>query len=133
MKKILVGILIMILVAPFAMKCYIYADYHTSLDSIIKELCVNKDKPEMQCNGKCYLNKQIAIVDGIDADSEKVPLPSSPSQEKQDVSLFFLTVNNFYSIEDLFFTYNNLESLYLINYEHLSTSSLFIPPKIQNA
>jgi hypothetical protein len=27
---------------------------------ITKEFCVNKAKPEMKCNGKCYLKKQLA-------------------------------------------------------------------------
>ena len=31
------------------------------MDYIIAKYCVNKDKPEMHCNGKCHLMKQLAI------------------------------------------------------------------------
>ncbi|MEQ3656569.1 MAG: hypothetical protein ABNH00_11950 [Dokdonia sp.] len=36
------------------------ADYVANYDYIIKVLCENKDKPELKCNGKCYLSKQLA-------------------------------------------------------------------------
>lgn len=31
--------------------------YYVNYDYIVTELCENKDKPEMQCHGKCYLKK----------------------------------------------------------------------------
>lgn len=31
--------------------------YYTNYDYIVTELCENKDKPEMECHGKCYLKK----------------------------------------------------------------------------
>ena len=34
---------------------------------MIETYCVNKDKPELQCNGKCHLAKQIST----DIDSSK--------------------------------------------------------------
>ena len=34
-------------------------NYRVNMDFIIENLCVNTDKPEMHCNGKCHLNKQI--------------------------------------------------------------------------
>lgn len=35
-------------------------EYAMNYDYIVNELCENKDKPEMHCNGKCYLTKQLA-------------------------------------------------------------------------
>ncbi|WP_312323877.1 hypothetical protein [Soonwooa sp.] len=35
-------------------------DYAIRYDYISKELCENKSKPELLCNGKCYLTKEIA-------------------------------------------------------------------------
>lgn len=35
-------------------------EYVVLYDYITKELCVNKDKPEMECNGKCHLMKEMA-------------------------------------------------------------------------
>ena len=33
--------------------------YQLNIDYIIETYCVNKEKPKLQCNGKCYLSKQL--------------------------------------------------------------------------
>tara|TARA_B100000678_G_scaffold92423_1_gene77164 strand:- start:41816 stop:42130 length:315 start_codon:yes stop_codon:yes gene_type:complete len=35
-------------------------EYLANYDYIAKVLCINKDQPELHCNGKCYLMKQLA-------------------------------------------------------------------------
>jgi len=35
-------------------------EYIMNYDYIVNELCENKDKPELQCNGKCYLMQLLA-------------------------------------------------------------------------
>lgn len=35
-------------------------DYVFNYEYIATELCVNRDRPEMHCNGKCYLMKSMA-------------------------------------------------------------------------
>ncbi|MEC4116952.1 hypothetical protein SAMN05421818_10261 [Myroides phaeus] len=37
-------------------------NYLVDYDYIATVLCINKDKPEMQCNGKCYLMQEMAKV-----------------------------------------------------------------------
>ena len=37
----------------------IQADYFLNKSYIAKVLCINKEKPKMHCNGKCYLARQI--------------------------------------------------------------------------
>jgi hypothetical protein len=34
-------------------------EYYANYDYIANVLCENKDKPYLDCNGKCYLNKQL--------------------------------------------------------------------------
>ena len=36
---------------------FTYAYYELDPIGFIEELCENKDKPELQCNGKCHLKK----------------------------------------------------------------------------
>ena len=36
------------------------ADYIVNYDYIVNVLCENKDKPQLNCDGKCYLAKQLA-------------------------------------------------------------------------
>ena len=35
-------------------------EYELRKDFIAAELCENQDRPEMECDGKCYLNKRLA-------------------------------------------------------------------------
>ena len=35
-------------------------EYYANYDYIASVLCENRDKPYLECNGKCYLEKQIA-------------------------------------------------------------------------
>ncbi|MBL6446716.1 hypothetical protein JMN32_10360 [Fulvivirga sp. 29W222] len=37
----------------------IWLDYQVNKDFIAKVFCINKDKPELKCNGKCYLAKKL--------------------------------------------------------------------------
>ncbi len=36
------------------------AEYVMNYDYIVNVLCENKDKPQMHCDGKCFLSKQLA-------------------------------------------------------------------------
>lgn len=44
-------------------------EYIVAYDYILKELCINTDKPELQCDGTCYLSKQIAKEMGNNTDN----------------------------------------------------------------
>ncbi len=35
-------------------------EYVINYDYIVNTLCENRDRPELQCNGSCYLSKQLA-------------------------------------------------------------------------
>jgi len=37
-------------------------DYFMNYDDIVENKCVNKDKPQMHCNGKCHLRKELKKV-----------------------------------------------------------------------
>lgn len=41
----------------------IFLDYELRKDYIIQNFCVNKNRPELNCNGKCYLAKQIKAAE----------------------------------------------------------------------
>jgi len=42
-----------------------------NIDYIIETYCVNKEKPELQCNGKCHLAKQLQVVQQETQNDEK--------------------------------------------------------------
>jgi hypothetical protein len=41
----------------------LYLDFEIRRDYIVANLCENRDRPIMNCNGKCYLAKRIAALD----------------------------------------------------------------------
>ncbi|WLD24748.1 hypothetical protein NU10_05005 [Flavobacterium dauae] len=56
MKKFIVILALFMLFKPILP----IVEYVVFYDYIKNELCVNKDKPELKCNGKCHLMKEMA-------------------------------------------------------------------------
>lgn len=59
LKQIVCCILLILFTAQTFSGIFLVADYYLHTEKYI-ENCVNKNKPEMHCNGHCQLNKQLA-------------------------------------------------------------------------
>jgi hypothetical protein len=59
LKHILAILLITSLLFPPFTKGWIWIDFKINQDLIAQTQCVNKEKPQTTCNGKCYLKKQL--------------------------------------------------------------------------
>lgn len=55
----------------------IVAAFYANREYIANNLCENRDKPKMQCKGKCSLNKQLAKEGGHQA-----PVPQNVQKEE---------------------------------------------------
>lgn len=77
--------------APF----YTYAGYFINKDFIAENFCINKAKPEMDCEGKCYLVKQLAEQSGKSAESEA---PTQTAQKAYTPHFVTATSNTNYFI-----------------------------------
>lgn len=62
-----------------------YVEYLLNQDYISEFLCVNKDQPKLQCNGKCYLVKQ------LEKQQKKEPL-SALSISLENYPIGFVTI-----------------------------------------
>jgi len=58
-KKAFAVLMIFILMANLASASLILLDFSIRQAKIAAENCENKKKPEMKCNGKCYLAKKL--------------------------------------------------------------------------
>ena len=58
-KTILAHILILTSLAANFSQVFVYAGFEMNENYIVSKLCVNRDKPEMHCNGKCYLMRKL--------------------------------------------------------------------------
>lgn len=100
--------------------------FQLNIDYIIETYCINKDKPQLECNGKCHLATQLAEIDPSTKDAN-APNTITP---KEIFTLVFLT-------KSLVFTPENLQefiSRELIfsdqkKYSFLRISSCFKPPQ----
>lgn len=121
--------MVIVFIAPLAMKSYSYVHYLVDYDNISENHCENKDKPELQCNGKCYLNKQIAIVDGVDIAKERAPAPSAPTKDTFEQPNFTPYTNRFDCSRNSFYIRKKVVKLYIDQYDHIYSKSIFCPPK----
>ena len=105
--------------APF----YTYAGYFLNKDFIIENFCINKNKPELECDGKCYLTKQIAEQTQKTADSK------APANE----NMKSLTAHNLVSENNTCFIPTTLllkHSLPLETNSFNGVPSVYSPPEI---
>ena len=64
--------LIMALSFQCLIKLGLIGYYNLNIEYIIKELCENKSKPELKCNGKCYLKKKLTEADKAEKESKEI-------------------------------------------------------------
>jgi len=55
-----------------------WINYAINKDYISEYLCINKDQPELQCDGKCYLSQQLKILQEKEQSDTKVPSAIEP-------------------------------------------------------
>jgi hypothetical protein len=88
MKNVILFVAVLMLVKPL----WPLAEYVVNYDYIIENLCENKDKPQMNCDGKCYLAKQLAKES---EDKEKNPFDGEKSNTEIQHVVFFQNLSPF--------------------------------------
>ena len=102
-----------------------FVEYIVNYDYIVKELCENREKPQLKCNGKCHLKKELAKT----ASQEK----NTTSDKKQNVGqqievLFFQEVKLISLSKSYVFTNKKINSHYKNLYALTAIQSTFRPP-----
>lgn len=59
MQKLTAIFLIFALLSVGFSKCFIYVSFTINKNFIVSSLCENRNKPQLHCNGKCFLMKKI--------------------------------------------------------------------------
>lgn len=84
--QILIYLIILIFSIYYFKSAIPFIEHQLNLDYIIENFCVNKDKPVMQCNGKCHLKKQIKKA-------EKEEKEKKPFLIKDNILLYISFIN----------------------------------------
>ncbi|NRS90086.1 hypothetical protein HNQ02_003021 [Flavobacterium sp. 7E] len=120
MKKYAVIILLLLFLKPILP----VIDYAVNYEYISQVLCINKAKPELKCNGKCHLMKELAKASDDDR--------TASSEKKQSTNPFVdLFVAEVASYDFLVFqkTAAQQSPAYYTNfYSHLDSDVVFRPP-----
>jgi hypothetical protein len=85
MKFIAIPILILLILSQTFSKWMLIADYSINRDYIAKNLCENKSRPALRCNGKCQLMKKMAAEENADNKQGK----QNTGKEKFSEQLYF--------------------------------------------
>ncbi|UBZ05669.1 hypothetical protein LDL76_09835 [Salegentibacter mishustinae] len=93
--------------------------YMVDTKNFVELFCVNKEKPELECNGKCELSKL------AESDTSKEN-PSYLDILQKEIVLFYSAS---YSPQPKILAQNSLvDNEYLNNYRFLFTSEFILPP-----
>ncbi|MCV9385779.1 hypothetical protein [Reichenbachiella ulvae] len=122
-KDILIFILALNTLASTLAVPLIYMDFGMRRDYIAEVLCINRDKPMLNCDGKCYLAKKLkAAQEQQDKENESINIKSAPS--------FFAQLLEMISFDR---SVNTSSPIYQDRVLHfvLSTflSEVFVPPR----
>ncbi|WP_396195675.1 hypothetical protein [Flavobacterium sp.] len=101
-------------------------DYVVNYDYIAKVLCENKAKPELKCNGKCQLMKELAKA----AEEEKPISPTKKNQTQEAEILFFQEIPALVAEQTSIVAKTVLNSHYSDLYFHLEGDTFFHPPTV---
>jgi hypothetical protein len=120
MKRFLPILMLSAIVMQTFSTLIIIANYEINKSYITQNFCENKNKPKMNCNGQCHLNKQ------LQKQEKNENAPANPIKEKTQIQLFCQSnvfgYMNSYSEKNIYAPYSEKE---------ISSpfSSLFHPPQ----
>lgn len=102
---------------------FLLLNYHLNQEEITALFCINKDKPVMQCNGKCHLAQQLEQTD----QESDTPF-SSPSAR------YNLEINSFLTASEINLSHpsvtRSLKRPFLSEKPILREKSVDVPPPI---
>lgn len=102
-----------------------FLEYIVNYDYIVKELCENKEKPALKCNGKCHLMKQLAKS----AEEDKNTSSDKKLNVKQEIEVLFYQDFVAHSFKIPFvFTDKKVNSVYQNLYSLTAIQLTFHPP-----
>lgn len=119
LTRIISILLIFVLLSTSFTRLVFYAGYEMNKAYIAKVLCINKAKPMMHCNGKCFLSKKIK-------EAEEKEQKQGSAYSKSNLEVFITSHFNFRC-----FTFQTDEYLMqpLSDYFFSTVYKIFQPPQ----
>lgn len=125
MKKVLAILLLFCISYQYVAKVGVIAWYEVNKDYVAQELCENKDKPQLECNGKCYLKKQLNKVDNETPTDKEAPAKKHKNELPE-----YLSISDDFYLAPTFQPNNTQTDHYRDLYHYTLITSVFHPPSI---
>lgn len=87
---------------------------------IYEALCINKDKPKLECHGKCHLSEELEQAENNSKDAPLLEI------NMRDFPIGFV---NFFELENISFDFSISEIEFEENYFFTLEYDIFNPPK----
>lgn len=122
-KAIAILLLFSVMVRPFT-QAYYLIDYQLRKGFITKTFCINKDRPQLNCNGKCYLAQRLKAAEEQETKAqhtifEKYEIPTMICEEFTNLQFQLST----FKTTTVLYTYTNY-------YTGAFAALIFQPPRL---
>ena len=124
MRSFIASLLLFAIMLPTLSPWGTVAYFHVNRNYIARVLCENRDRPQLNCNGKCYLAKKLKQQQDK-KDKETTERVSNTAV----AHLFCLTVSHFLFVPDCFIQKAKVVFGYLISIYSSPVSGLLRPPQ----
>jgi hypothetical protein len=123
LKKILVILLTLLIFIQPLSKVWIFVSFKINQDYIAKNLCENRAKPMLKCNGKCQLMKKLKQAD---KDEEK----QTPQTIKEKLEVLYCHNQANFNVSQKFDFEVKKQSFFGYKFQNYSSyqSTIFRPP-----
>jgi hypothetical protein len=96
MKQRLITVLFFLIwLCQLSDRYVVFVSFYINQNYIAKNLCVNRDKPQMHCNGKCHLNDSLKEQSRKEQDN-----PEQKNEKSREIC--YLTSDEHYRLEPAF-------------------------------
>ena len=99
-----------------------FMEYLARKDFIIENFCINRNKKEMKCNGKCHLKEQVRKEASQSSDDKA---PFQPQKERRELTDYL--IGQKLTARTLPFR-KLLKAMYSMDYSFQFIPSIFHPP-----
>jgi hypothetical protein len=123
LRKIIAILLLTSFTLQLCNRVGIIAWFNLNQDKVVELFCINKDKPELDCKGKCYLAEKLEEAKQTE---EGTSIPNSKHKQTTEEILFLektLLLSISGSAHQISF------SFYKSSYAHQFMMSVFQPPR----
>jgi hypothetical protein len=97
--------------------------FYANRTYIARQLCINKDNPELNCKGTCVLTKKLKQAE----QKQEQQLPLQQRQIKESAPVIIEQIQICFNTPQFV---SSLHAIYITDYSYQHSNSIFHPPSI---